>query len=98
MQERSYGNFEHAIFMAFSLEQLSNTQRVLAFNGVGKELSCAHFPLVVPNRRLAHDRPDGKRGKSPSNAQAIIYVPGTTDRTTEFIEASRAIGQPMIPV
>lgn len=82
--------FEHAIFVAFSLEQLSSTQK----HG---QHSCADFPLLVPSSRLRFDTPSGAPGAQPSHANAIVYVPGTVDVTADFVAAASRFGSVLRP-
>lgn len=83
------GRLTHAVYVAFSLEQLSSTQRG------GR--SCAHFTLCIPSSRLRFDTPSGAPGASPSHANAIVYVPGTVDRTVQFVAAFQHLGAVLRP-
>jgi hypothetical protein len=80
MKYQDSGRLESALFMAFSIESLQVTQK--GYHSV----SMMHFPLCVPSKRLKHRAPKGKKAESPTHAQAIIYVPGTVDRTDIFMQ------------
>jgi hypothetical protein len=77
MNEREDGHIKHAIWVAFSIEQLQTSQAC--------PISMLEFPLCVPQSRLKFDKTVGKFN-SPSHANAIVYVPGTVDHTDVFIE------------
>lgn len=77
--------FRHAIFLAFSLESLQSTQRCAA-------PAMTTFLLCIPDRRIRFDNPNGTPGRSPTHANAIIYVPGSVDRTQSFCESFRDVG------
>lgn len=90
MTTRDAGRLSHAIYVAFSLEQISNTQA----KGCA---SCADFTVCIPSKRLRFDRPGGLPGAAPSHANAIVYVPGSVDRTAKFVEAFAGIGAVLQP-
>lgn len=85
MAHRGSGQMTHAIFMAFSLEALQTTQR----DGLGGAL---RFPLCVPRKRLKFVDIHGAPGPAPSHSNAIIYVPGTVDKTALFLKTFNALG------
>lgn len=84
VEYREAGDLKHAIFFAFSLEALQSTQRD-GQGGIGR------FPLCIPERRVAFDSQTGP-GNSPSHSNAIVYVPGSLDKTTLFAERFRPFG------
>jgi hypothetical protein len=87
IQEWSEGHVSHAIFVAFSLEQLQTTQNLRP-----PVPSIGEFMFVVPARRLRFDRPDGRPGPAPSHSSAIVYVPGSIDATAQFIREFKDLG------
>lgn len=86
MLETARERVDQAIFVAFSLEALQNTQ------GRG-QLSCMDFPLCVPAKRIKFVPGAGQRAKSPSHANAIVYVPGKVDRTELFLSTFSELGK-----
>lgn len=85
MREAALGTVTHAIFLAFSLEQLRTTQTP----GVPDML---HFPLCIPRKRIAFIDPAGGKKAAPRYANAIVYVPGTIDRRELFAETFGPLG------
>jgi hypothetical protein len=85
MEHRDSRKLTHAIFMAFSIEQLAVTQ------GYGC-IALGEFPLVIPAKRIQFVKLDGSPGGAPSHANCIAYVPGTTDNTPEFLDAFEDLG------
>lgn len=90
MQEAVLGHVSHAIFMCFSISSLQVLQ------GRGAR-SVTSFPVCIPAKRLAFIDPTGEDRDGPSHANAIIYVPGHTDRTSEFAAAFWDVGGIMMP-
>ncbi len=84
MAQRADPGFGHAIFMAFSLEQLQTTQ--------ASALSIMDFPFAVPKRRIVFDQGDGRPGEAPSHSNVIAYVPGRVDVRGAFAEAFQTLG------
>lgn len=72
------GNFEHAIFVAFSLESVYTMQ------GLGVP-SVTQFPHCFPASRVRYNRESGAPGGSPPRGSLIVYVPGTVDKTAAFV-------------
>lgn len=85
MALRNAGALKHAIVIAFTLEQLSRTQG----HGIPSMLD---FPFCVPAKRLRYVAPDGKPGKSPPHASAIVYVPGTRKEIDNFAQSFEPFG------
>lgn len=85
MRERTLRRVSHAIFLAFSMEALSTTQR-------RGHLSMLDFPICVPSKRLRFVA-QGEAKTSPSHANAIAYVPGSIDRTDEFVAEFSEFGK-----
>lgn len=75
----------HAVFLAFSLEQLQTTQ-----DGIGP--SIGDYTFCVPSKRLAFVTPDGTVGSAPSHSNMIVYVPGLIDATQKFQRAFESLG------
>lgn len=71
-------NFEHAVFVAFSLESVYTTQ------GLGVP-SVTQFPHCFPSSRVRYNRESGAPGGSPPRGSLIAYVPGTVDKTEAFM-------------
>lgn len=69
MELRNNHHLMHAIFMCFSLEAMQTTQK-------DGHNSVCEFPICIPKRRIAFDKPDGTPGAAPSHSNAIVYVPG----------------------
>lgn len=85
MHERAEGALAHAIWLSFSLEHLQTTQ--------GETPSILDFPICVPRKRVRFLRPDGTQGPSPSHSNVIAYVPGTVDRTPDFLHIFASYGK-----
>lgn len=84
MKYRETGNLKHAIFMCFSIEAAQNTQ--------GKGVpSILEFPFCIPKKRVKFDSREGQFS-SPSHSNAIIYVPGKVNQTSEFIRQFQPLG------
>src|SRR5882672_122790 len=77
-------HIRHAMFMAFSLEQMQTTQ--------SSAKSILDFPVCVPRRRIAFIRPDGSTGPAPSHSNVIVYVPGSLDMTDKFLSVFSKLG------
>lgn len=73
---RDGGHLAHAIFVAYSLEQLQQTQIHVP--------SMMDFPVCVPRKRIRFSAPAGRKAASPTHANAIVYVPGTVDNSAAF--------------
>lgn len=85
MEMREDGRLGHAVFMAFSLEQLAVTQNY----------SCepmTSFPLCVPARRISFWTEGGEPSDGASHANAVVYVPGSIDRRARFADAFAELG------
>jgi hypothetical protein len=89
MAQRASVRFGHAIFMAFSLEQLQTTQTSMC--------PIAAFPFVVPRRRIRFDRADGAPAAAPSHSNMIVYVHDQIDRTELFCEVFEDLGAVIDP-
>lgn len=86
MEEVSLGHVEHAIFMAFSVEALAVTQEK-PYKSMGE------FMVCIPSKRIKFDRPEGVLNtKAPSHSNAIVYVPGSTNKYLSFIEQFEPFG------
>jgi ParB family chromosome partitioning protein len=89
--------FGHAIVMAFSMEQLAITQG-LHYEGYRSlaARSMLDFPFCVPRARIRFVSPDGGK-RSPTHANAIVYVPCRIDRTDCFVAAFEQFGKVVVP-
>lgn len=85
MEYRASGSLKHAIFLAFSLEALQTTQ------GKGCP-SLGDYTFCVPKQRIRFLNEDGSIGKAPSHSNVIAYIPGSVDRTKEFIAGFCSLG------
>lgn len=85
MLELYSGNVGHAIFLAFSIEQMQSSQR----KGVPPMMN---FPICVPAKRIPFVDPKGEGRLSPSHSNMIIYVPGSIDVTHKFKEYFSQLG------
>lgn len=86
---REGGHLKHAIFVAFSIEQLQTSQSA--------SLSMMHFPFCVPRKRLAFAAPpDRPPPRAPTHSNAIVYVPGTIDATHVFVDRFAPIGRVVV--
>lgn len=84
MLERMAGNMSHGIFVAFSVELLQTTQ--------SKDVpGCSEFLVCVPDKRIKFTRPEGP-ALSPTHANAIVYVRGTVDNSSVFVEQFKSVG------
>jgi hypothetical protein len=78
-------HFDHAIFLAFSVEAGKTTQR----DGKG---GCLRFPFCVPAKRIAFCNVFGQPQTAPSHSNVIVYVPGKKNRTETFINEFESLG------
>ena len=85
MKHREAALIDHAIFIAFSIEALQTSQ-------ISEYPSMCKFPICIPNRRLRFDAPEGETPKSPTHANAVIYVTGKRDKTQEFAKVFSKLG------
>lgn len=90
-RELGSGRIGHAIFAAFSVEQLQQSQ-----SWGGK--SMLQYPFCIPRKRVAWNPPDGQKAKSPTHAAAFIYLPGSVDMTDVFTELFLVFGQVVQPL
>jgi hypothetical protein len=80
--------FIGAIFIGFSIEALAVTQR--------SRRPILSYPICVPRKRIAFvpgfSGPGTAEKKSPSHANVIAYIPGSEDRTDQFVATFGDIG------
>jgi DNA N-6-adenine-methyltransferase (Dam) len=76
------GYLNHAIVIAFSVEQLQTTQNT-------KFKSMCDFTMCIPSKRLKFIG----AGNSPTHANAIIYVNSIRDNSNIFKEQFESIGK-----
>lgn len=88
MAHRREEKLSHAIFVGFTLEILRTTQGKLP----GRQ-SAADFPFCIPAKRVHFDPPPGCEETSPTHGNAIIYVPGSVDKSDKFAEVFSAFGK-----
>jgi hypothetical protein len=84
ISQRYAVGFDHAIFLAFSIEQLQTTQMYAS--------PIAIFPFCVPKQRLQFRQPDGTTGQAPTHSNMIVYVPGNKIISLVFANAFRDMG------
>jgi hypothetical protein len=93
---RETGHLNDAIFLAFSLEALSTTQEDPEFTDpIKPHASMCEFTVCIPRSRIRFDGPDGVSQKSPTHANAIVYVPGRTDVSAYFVKVFSSLGDCM---
>lgn len=85
MRQRESGQLSHAIYMAFSVEQLAVSQKY-------HPTMMATFPMIIPSERIAFWRPDGTPEEQPSHSNCIVYVPGGVDRRGVFFRCFGDLG------
>lgn len=83
MAYRSRGHLTHGIFAMFSVEGLQTTQ--------GDHPCAMDFPICIPAKRVRWVHPTEVK-TSPSHSNAFIYVPGTVNRTSDFINVFQQLG------
>jgi DNA N-6-adenine-methyltransferase (Dam) len=90
LAERDADRIRHAIFLAFSIEALQNTQTKAFPYGI------AAFPVCIPAQRIHFHLPGfhlpGSAKDSPSHANGIVYVPSAIDKTHLFVKTFSPIG------
>ncbi len=79
-------NLTHAVFIAFSLEQMQTTQ-----DGLGK--SILDFPFCVPAKRVRFDTASGRPGEAPSHSNVIVYIPGKLNYKEKFYDIFSDLGK-----
>lgn len=88
MQYRYLGKLNHAIFLGFSLEHLSVTQKP-------GQLSLCNFPLVITDHRIRFFNESGSI--SPTHANVIVYIPGKTNESLKFWKMFSQFGATLSP-
>lgn len=88
MEYRKAGHLRHAIFACFSVEALQTTQ--------GDHPCAMDFPFCVPRKRVKWVHPVLPK-VSPSHSNAFIYVPGTVNRTMNFMTEFSELGKCVHP-
>jgi hypothetical protein len=91
MATRAKGQLQDAIFLAFSLEALSTTQKP-------NQWSLCDFTVCIPHARIKFDGADGVSQKSPTHANAIVCVPGSYDYSETFVRTFSKLGSCMYGV
>lgn len=85
VRERAKGMVTHAIFVCFSIEAMQTTQG-------NPWPSAGEFTVCIPSRRVRFDESSGAAGRSPSHANAIVYVHGTENHSSEFCREFEDLG------
>ena len=85
MEYRASGRLDHAVFLAFSLEQLQVT--------ANQVMGIADFPFCVPKKRIAFDTSEGFSGKAPSHSNMVVYIPGFLDYSQRFESIFNDLGK-----
>ena len=80
------GRVSHAIYIAYSIEQMQTTQ-------IDCTKSILDFPMCIPNRRLDFVNTQGEKKEQGTHASAIVYVPGTVDKSLLFKETFEQFGK-----
>lgn len=74
MTQNRMGNVKHALFLAYNVQLAQVSQ--------GKGIpSILDFPVCWFSKRIRFVG----AGDSPANASALVYVPGSIDRTEQFV-------------
>ena len=81
----------HAIFCAFSLEQLCVSARV---PGV---MPMTAYPICYVASRVEFVDPTGSKRADPQNASAFVYLPGEIDHTERFANVFSQFGAVVVP-
>lgn len=85
-----FGHTKGCVFLAFQISLLRVAQRAVHPPPYA-------FPMCVPRRRIAFVDPTGSNRQSPRYDNAIIYLPGTEDRTEVFVEEFSDLGFVSVP-
>ena len=80
LEERTRGHINHALFLLFNIEGLRTCRHATS------------FPFCIFDKRIAFDNPDGSSNRSPTHANALIYVPGHADCSDVFAETFQSHG------
>ena len=85
IDEVAAGHVSHAIYVAYSSEQLQTTQRDCT-------QSLLSYTLCSPEGRLDYVLEDGTPKTDNTHSSTIVYVPGLIDRTELFKKEFRRFG------
>jgi hypothetical protein len=77
LDEIQLGHVSHAIYVAYSLEQVQTTQ-------VDCTNSLLEYPICFPKTRLDYADEEGKEWTQGTHASAIVYVPGLINNSELF--------------
>ena len=83
------GTVKHAIWIAYSIEQLQQLQKPA-------ETSIGKYPMCIIDHRLRFIQ-DGKPMSSPTHGNAVVYIPGTLDESVNFEYTFSQLGQVYLP-
>lgn len=83
------GTVKHAIWIAYSIEQLQQLQKPV-------ETSIGKYPMCIIDHRLRFIQ-DGKPMSSPTHGNAAVYIPGTLDESVNFEYIFSQFGQVYLP-
>ena len=84
MELRASSSLEHAIVMAFNINQLAITQQ-------SKYHAMTEFPICIPQKRIQFISSGGKKN-NPAHNNCIVYVPGTVNHSNRFLDIFKHIG------
>jgi hypothetical protein len=90
METRDQRWLQHAIYLAYSIEQLQSFQR--------KDFtSPCRYVMCIPSRRIRYEMYDGTPATSPTHASALVYVNGRADLSGVFAEVFSSVGEIVRP-
>jgi ParB family chromosome partitioning protein len=87
--ENAISGLRGSVFLCFSLEAAQSTQQY--------RRSILDYPFCVPAKRVRFVPGDGGRAEAPSHSNAIVYVPGSDNRTDAFVRAFDSLGKVVVP-
>jgi hypothetical protein len=68
------------VYIGFTLEHLRTNPGMIT------------FPICIPHKRLRFAPLAGQSASSPGHGNAIVYIPGSEDRTSEFLRIFKEFG------
>jgi hypothetical protein len=68
------------VYIGFTLEHLRHNAGMIS------------FPICIPHKRLCFHPLAGQNAPSPGHGNAIVYIPGSEDRTSEFLRIFKEFG------
>lgn len=85
MDFRQSGMMTDAIYMGFSINQLSVSQSY-------HEVPMCSFPCCIPSNRIHFVSAEGSKKESPTHCNVIVYVPGVLNRKDDFVKNFKDLG------